>query len=246
MTYTLTNGAFIVGDPHGCLGSLIELLRVANVNVDRDRVHSVGDNIDKGPESRELLEFMRRYGITSNQGNHEEKFHRLARGNRVQVNSELADTQRQLGDEWREWGLEFGNWPLYVPFEDDQGTGYVVHGGVGMDFDTIERQPKNYLIRMRTYPFTMYVRGEPLAAPMWQESYDGRFGTIIHGHIPLPSVHAHGNPQVYSLDGGCVYGTDREWGGCIRGVRLGSREVFEAPGRPEYTTHYNNLDANEE
>jgi hypothetical protein len=240
----ISNNAFVVGDIHGCFGSFIDLLNIAKVNIDTDQIVSVGDIIDKGPQTLEALRFAERYGVLTVLGNHEEKFARLAKGNKVKINAEITDTQRQLGDEWHEWGLKMGTWPLYLPFEDDKGNGYIVHGGVGAEshFDEIDKQPKNYLLRMRTYPFTMYVRGEPLSAPLWQDAYNGRLGTIIHGHIPLPSVHSHGNNRVFSLDGGCVYGADRAWGGCIRGVRLGSREVFEAPGKPEYTLHYNSLE----
>jgi len=241
----LGNNTFVIGDPHGCYESVIELLLRSRVNIDAERVFFVGDIIDKGPDSLRLLRAMEFYGWESIQGNHENKNFRLARGNKVKINPELADTQRQLGNEYERYGLLMGSWPYYMPFEDDQGSGYVVHGGVSPDRGIEEQDPK-FLMMLRTWPFEMYVKGQPATQPPWQMAYTGHLGTILHGHIPSASIRhsgetLHNNPFVYSLDGGCVYGTDRSWGGELRGMRLGSREVFAVPGRADQTAHYNSL-----
>lgn len=241
----LNNNTFVIGDPHGCYESVMTLLLRARVNIDAEQVVFVGDVIDKGPDSLRLMRAMENYGWLSVQGNHENKIYRMAKGNKVKVNSEMADTRQQLGSDFERYGMMMGTWPLYMPFTDDQGSGYIVHGGVAPD-RPIESQSPNFLMRLRTWPFEEYVKGVEATQPPWQTAYQGHLGTILHGHIPSASVHhsgdvRHDNPNVMSLDGGAVYGTDRSWGGELRGVRMGSREVFAVPGQPFQTTHYNTL-----
>jgi serine/threonine protein phosphatase 1 len=236
---------YVVGDIHGAYDSLIELVELMKVNIDKDTIISLGDIVDKGNKIKEVVDFFRYYGFPVICGNHESKFHRLAKGNKIKLNPEVLDTKRQLGDEWEEYGLWMGTLPLYLPFEDDQGFGYFVHGGVD-PYHEIDKQPPNFLMRLRTWPFEVYVKGQPTESPPWQTVYTGHLGTIIHGHIPSASYqHSgmtfHGNPNVYSLDGGCVYHTDREWGGELRGMRLGSREIFAVKGNQRQLDHYNSL-----
>jgi len=237
---------YVVGDVHGCYDSLIELLELVNFNVDRDMLISVGDLVDKGPKTKEVLDFFMKYGYPVVRGNHEDKIARLAKGNKIKINSEIQDTVEQLGEGWQEtYGLFLQSMPLYLPFEDALGKGYIVHGGVAPDLP-IERQSSNFLMRLRTWPFEEYVRGVEATQPPWQTEYRGHLGTILHGHIPSAGVmyagsEKHGNPNVYSLDGGCVYGNDRPWGGSLRAIKLDTREIFSVPGNQEQTEHYNSL-----
>lgn len=61
--------AFIVGDIHGCLDQLKELIQ----GVDRNttRIISCGDLIDRGPDSRGVINFIRGNNIEAVCGNHE-------------------------------------------------------------------------------------------------------------------------------------------------------------------------------
>ena len=46
---------FVVGDIHGCFDLLQQALDEAAFNPDRDRLFSVGDLIDRGPQSPQVL-----------------------------------------------------------------------------------------------------------------------------------------------------------------------------------------------
>lgn len=58
---------FIVGDIHGCFDHLDKLLTQVSFNTFKDRLFSVGDLADRGPDSKAALNF-KGYAI---QGNHE-------------------------------------------------------------------------------------------------------------------------------------------------------------------------------
>ena len=229
---------FITSDIHGDLDALEELLSAASFNVDRDKLYIAGDFCDRGPKTLEVYRSIRQYGWTLVKGNHCDAIARLARGNPVMMTAERADTVRQLGTMLVEVGAFIDSCPLYMPFEDEQGAGYVVHAGVApSDSETgrgssIETQSPTLLLRMRTWPFTKFVKGEESTAPAWQDSYTGHLGHIVHGHIGFSSVQAHGNPLVWSLDGGAMYG------GVMRLLRLGDRQLWEQPGSPDAIRHY--------
>lgn len=63
---------FIVGDIHGCFDELLRLLAHARFNPHRDRLFSVGDLIDRGVQSADALNLLRKPWFFSVRGNHEQ------------------------------------------------------------------------------------------------------------------------------------------------------------------------------
>ncbi len=62
---------FVVGDLHGMFSVLEVLLEKLDFDPVKDRVFSVGDLIDRGPESYRVLEFLHKPWFHSVRGNHE-------------------------------------------------------------------------------------------------------------------------------------------------------------------------------
>lgn len=62
---------FFVGDLHGCYDLLMDRLRTLGFDPDADRVFSVGDLVDRGPDSRRCLELIREPWFHAVLGNHE-------------------------------------------------------------------------------------------------------------------------------------------------------------------------------
>lgn len=62
--------AFIIGDIHGSLDELKELIK--DIDREKIRIFSVGDLIDRGKDSRGVINFMRDNNIECVRGNHEE------------------------------------------------------------------------------------------------------------------------------------------------------------------------------
>src|SRR5690606_15825828 len=62
---------FVVGDIHGCYGLLMERLRAVDFDESRDRLYSVGDLTDRGPNSLEVLGLLKKPWVHAVQGNHD-------------------------------------------------------------------------------------------------------------------------------------------------------------------------------
>lgn len=62
---------YIVGDLHGCIDLLERLLDEVQFNPERDRLFSVGDLIDRGPDSLACLQLLTKPWCYAVQGNHE-------------------------------------------------------------------------------------------------------------------------------------------------------------------------------
>jgi serine/threonine protein phosphatase 1 len=70
-TYNKVGRDFVVGDIHGMFYALEDLLKDLKFNPIIDRVFSVGDLIDRGPESSRILEFLDKPWFHAIMGNHE-------------------------------------------------------------------------------------------------------------------------------------------------------------------------------
>jgi len=68
----MIGNAYIIGDIHGCYDTFITLLNKLDLNEDYSNLILVGDIIDRGPKSRDMINFVRKHNITMVQGNHEE------------------------------------------------------------------------------------------------------------------------------------------------------------------------------
>lgn len=62
---------FVVGDVHGCFSVLDQAIRALDFHPENDRLFSVGDLIDRGPESHRTLEFLAKPWFYAVLGNHE-------------------------------------------------------------------------------------------------------------------------------------------------------------------------------
>lgn len=67
-----TGRDFVVGDIHGHFELLRHLLKKSDFNTHQDRVFSVGDLIDRGPDSVEVLSWLQEPWFHAVRGNHEQ------------------------------------------------------------------------------------------------------------------------------------------------------------------------------
>ena len=65
---------YIVGDLHGCFSLLDRLMKEVSFNKEHDRLFSVGDLIDRGPESLRCLQLLVEPWFYAVKGNHEDMF----------------------------------------------------------------------------------------------------------------------------------------------------------------------------
>lgn len=191
---------FAIGDIHGCFDKLRKLIDKINIDFNRDTLVFLGDYIDRGPNSYEVVDYLinlkKTYrNIILLKGNHEEMLERyldgsdklvyLANGGRQTVDSYLSkresDDQGLIPPEH----LEFFK-KLYLFYQTEN---YIfVHAGVREKVPVEKQGPEDLLwIRQK------FIRSD----------YD--FGKrIVFGHTPLaePLV----QPNKIGVDTGAVYG----------------------------------------
>lgn len=138
---------FVVSDVHGTYTVVAAALNGVGFDWKRDRLFSVGDLVDRGPESRRALAFMRNPRIWPNRGNHEDLFLEMYEdGDTPPEEAVTYWTDRNGMSWWRdlvqaermEMITAFRALPLVQEIETVRGTVGLVHGEVpkGMDWQT--------------------------------------------------------------------------------------------------------------
>lgn len=85
---------FVVGDIHGHFDTLHALLRQVQFDTDNDRLFAVGDVIDRGTQSEQVLNWLKKTWFHSVRGNHEQMIIECMDGN-----GDIARHSRN-GGEW--------------------------------------------------------------------------------------------------------------------------------------------------
>lgn len=91
---------YFVGDIHGCYDELMRALDEAGFDPSRDRLISVGDLVDRGPDSKKCLELTREPWFHAVLGNHEDM---------------LVEACREGGDALYDYVLSGGEWFVRYP-----------------------------------------------------------------------------------------------------------------------------------
>ncbi len=124
---------YAIGDIQGCYAPLRELLHKLRFAVDRDQLFLLGDLVNRGPQSLEVLRFLRALGGNARTvlGNHD--LHLLAAHHDPQRGSRPGDTlQPVLDAPDRE---QLMDWLIEQPLLIDDGLGNVLlHAGLVPDW----------------------------------------------------------------------------------------------------------------
>ncbi|WP_231758211.1 metallophosphoesterase [Microbulbifer elongatus] len=128
-----TGRDFVVGDVHGHLKQLQKQLNALAFDPDSDRLFCLGDVIDRGPDSRAMLDFIDQKNVFSILGNHEAM---MIAGFESPTDVQLhfsnggkwfyelnRSEQSRLVDKVRQW-------PWAMEIETAQGTAGLVHADV--------------------------------------------------------------------------------------------------------------------
>lgn len=122
---------YVVGDLHGCYRALDTLLQKIQFNPDKDRMFSVGDLSDRGDNSHECIDYIRKPWFYPVIGNHE-----------LIPFYENRDWHNRNGGEWfdvlplekmREYLAVFQELPWAIEIDTDQGRVGIVHAEVPDD-----------------------------------------------------------------------------------------------------------------
>lgn len=190
----------IVGDIHGCFTKLQKALADIGFSPEKgDRLFSVGDLVDRGPESDQAIEWLRRPWFHAVQGNHEDMAIRWPNGNMDPGNYAANGGGWNIGNppELRiEIAEAFRALPIAMEIETAEGTVGVIHAGCPVPSWTD-------LTRALDKPDTL-TRGELGAlidACMWSrdrihsldDSLVEGVRAVVVGHTPMDRMTSLGN-----------------------------------------------------
>ncbi len=208
--------AFVVGDVHGCIDELEDLLRVAGWTRLNPLVF-VGDLVAKGPDSQAVVQLAREAGATATLGNHDRHVLRARRGQPVKP-THVAAAASLREAEWR--FLEA--MPLWHRL--DAFGSVVVHAGMAPGVP-LDAQDPEHLINMRSIdaagrPTKVLEAGVP-----WASLHRGP-EFVVFGHDAVRGLQRW--PFALGLDTGCVYGRR------LSGVWLPERRLVQVKARRTY------------
>ena len=188
-----------IGDVHGCADELEELLEALNLK-SGDRVIQLGDLVNRGPQSRRVIELVRAYKIESILGNHELRPLTAIRESRPEILKDYdLETIRQLHTEDWEY-LE-----RLPKFKFDGNRDIVfVHGGF-LPNSPWYAQPIEVAVNIQVIDQcgNAAKRSDAPEASSWAKQWKGP-PFVIYGHTPRPKVFKQ--KSSLGIDTGCVYG----------------------------------------
>ena len=210
-----------IGDVHGCLVELEELLESC-AYAQGDRVVLAGDLVAKGPDSLGVLKLAAQLGADAVRGNHDHAVLRW-RDAPADLVPERAthhyQVARQLdADAWRL--LE--SFPLFLRLPSQQVI--VVHGGLVPGI-ALEDQEPELLMNMRTLRPDGTGSRRSDDGPLWGSQWHGP-ELVIFGHHAMAGLQRH--TKAIGLDTGCVYG------GRLSAYALPDDRLFSVPSRSVY------------
>lgn len=122
---------FAVGDIHGCFTRLQLALDGLGFNPECDRLFSVGDLIDRGPESEQVLSWLEKPWFHPVCGNHDDfvcRHHTVDLGNWMQNGG--AWFQGILHHEREEYAVQFRELPIAIEVQTSSGKVGILHANI--------------------------------------------------------------------------------------------------------------------
>ena len=192
---------WVIGDLHGCYQQLKHQLVTRKFDERCDLLISVGDLIDRGPQSAACLALLESPWFTSVVGNHECMAQAVLRGD--------------CSHHWRDNG---GDWYYDLSAVHRHSIDRLIHlSGSLPHILEVKLQSRLYVIAHADYPSTRYCYGLPVNVDevVWgrrrllqaQSGVHQRIegaDRFIFGHTPVNKICTYAN-QLY-IDTGAVYG----------------------------------------
>lgn len=214
------NRTIVISDIHGCLDAFDQLLDTVSFNSTIDQLILLGDYVDRGPNSRNVVErvmgLVESHHAIALRGNHDQRLVDLVRNGNPSVQSKFLEhggiqtlmsycgwIKGEVTDEillqatseitaTYEHHIHFlSSLPLY--YEDDHHI--YVHAGLNPRYANWKEQPDHDF---------MYIKGEFYQTSTRVEK------KVIFGHTR--TIELHGSSDIWygddkiGIDGGCAYG----------------------------------------
>jgi len=232
----------IVGDVHGCLNELLDLMATMGYRVQRldndfavapppgRTLVFVGDLVDRGPAAPEVLRLimgMAREGTAlCVAGNRDTELVRVLRGRAARVTRGMARSLDQLAKEPPKFLADVQDFLHGLPSHLvlDEGRLVIAHAGLK------EALQGRSSAEARAFALHGDLTGEKDAEGLpvrriWAADYRGK-ALVVHGHTP--TIEPMWLNNTVNLDTGCAYG------GYLTALRYPERETFSIPAKAIY------------
>ena len=232
----------IIGDVHGCIDELLDLLSQLGYHVVQEngayqvtppagrKAVFVGDLVDRGPGIPRVLRLVMSMVEAGTAlcvpGNHDLKLVRKLKGRDVQITHGLADSLTQLDQElpdFREKACAFLD-GLVSHYVLDDGKLVVAHAGMK------EEMQGRGSGKVRDFALYGETTGETdeFGLPVrvdWAGEYRGK-AMVVYGHTPV--AEPEWLNRTINIDTGCVFG------GRLTALRYPERDLVSVPARKTY------------
>lgn len=215
----MSRRTIVIGDVHGCLDELDELLHVVQFAPTSDRLVFVGDLIDRGPAPVGVMRRARELGAESVMGNHEDKCIQWFSRDAERVSRGRPNGMSVHPDRLKEWALlsrEDLDWIRSLPVTIALPEGWlIVHAGFE-DRPMEDQRPDKMMRICNIDPETGKMKSplddldqRPGTIPWmdrWRRTESVAYGHAVHG-MEFPRVdRSESGAECVGLDTGCVFG----------------------------------------
>ncbi len=199
---------YIIGDIHGCLNNLENLLnKIKNIIKEDDKIIFLGDYIDRGPSSYDVINLLiktsKQYDSVFLKGNHEDMLLKYLSGmldfqnyfdNGGMATLRSYRTKQNSPGVPKEHRLFYENLKQYYETEEF----IAVHAGLNPNIDNIEEQSPYEMLWIRHQFYR--------SSRKWEK-------TVIFGHTPCSILHGEDRNvffneknNIIGIDTGACYG----------------------------------------
>lgn len=187
----LTGRDYAVGDIHGHFSRLQQAIETVGFDPRKDRLFSVGDLVDRGPEAEQALDWLALPWFHAVRGNHEDYAIRHSLAGRVDI-----ENYRVNGGGWfldmpsarqKQFGLVFNELPYAMEIETKNGL-------VGMLHADCPVRDWNFLLEaLGTEAARMRAIWSRERLQRLDETAVRNIHAVVVGHTPIQEVIALGN-----------------------------------------------------
>ncbi|TDH66996.1 hypothetical protein CCR75_009383 [Bremia lactucae] len=199
----------IIGDVHGCFDELQLLLRACQFSSTNDRLVFVGDLVNKGPKSLDVVRFVRESNSLCVRGNHEDAalsaYYQWVRNGRIANSAQYSYVEHFEPQDVK--FLEHLPFSLTFP---NHANSIVVHAGVVPGIELKDQRPVDlYKMRFVERETKEWKALEKIKfqrereAVLWAKAWNGP-RHVFFGHAA--SVGLQEERFATGLDTGCCYG----------------------------------------
>ena len=222
-TYSIppsTGRRFAFGDIHGCYNTLQALLQKIKAT-DDDQLFFLGDMIDRGKYSQQVIDFMIESKALGKQyyclrGNHEEYLINTVCGSVTKTKSQEFITKNGLQflfNEKDEMKPDYYQFFSQLPYYFELPKHYLVHAGLNFIGNPLENIDDMLTIREMN-PDLEFLNGKK----------------VINAHTPVDLNEVYeaivSDSPVINIDNGCVFGTKFPFKGNLVCIDLDSYKVY--------------------